>query len=315
VNAFLSELGGRLADRWAAALLGPGLLFLGAVTVAARLGQSSALNAALLGTWITHLADGPASHTAGVVLLVSAGVLGASTAAALVAAGLGRLIERAWLLSGRRGPARIPREWRQRRWTAAEQRVAREERAVADLLAARTDLQHRPASAAPLPAPQLGEALRRRDAICLVEPARPTWIADRLRAADERVRRAYGLDLFAAWPRLWTLASAELRSDVASAQESYTSAARLAGWSLLYLILACWWWPALLIGLAAGGAAWARARSAAEVLASLLETAADLHIADLAERLGMDRGAAWTPQAGQELSSRLRKDHRSHSIS
>ncbi|MET9767298.1 hypothetical protein [Streptomyces sp. NPDC006415] len=105
-----------------------------------------------------------------------------------------------------------------------------------------------------------------------------------------RVHGRYGLDLEPTWPRLWALLPETLRADVISARQAYDSAARLAGWALLYAALAVLWWPSALAGAAVLVTAVARARDAASLLATLVETAVDLHLTDLAERLGVRGG-------------------------
>ncbi|WP_392667182.1 hypothetical protein [Streptomyces sp. LN785] len=49
-----------------------------------------------------------------------------------------------------------------------------------------------------------------------------------------------------------------------------------------------------------------RARSSAEVLASPIETAVDLHVNDLADRLGIPSDTPPTPETGRAITSRLR---------
>ncbi|GAA2047586.1 hypothetical protein GCM10009839_61030 [Catenulispora yoronensis] len=428
MTTFLSELGTKLADRWAAAILAPGLLFLGALSLATRLGQGAALHAGRISRWITQLAAAPASHSTGAILVIAAGTLGASTAIGLIASALGRLVERAWLLRGDRGPGRILRARRERRWNAADERVRVEEDRIAAEAAAKAAVKtaaqaavktavgmgaaspasststsanpiaatatapnlssttpiaaastspnlpsanpvaatapnlpstspisaastisnlpsaspiaatapklpssnpvaaasstapnlpsanptaaaatrpHRPRGELVLPARSLAEAIARRDAVSLVPPERPTWIADRLRAVDVRVWRTYSLDLQSAWPRLWSIAGPDLRSDLGAAQDSYAAAARLTGWGLLYSGLGLWWWPAAVVGVAALGTAWVRARAAAGVLAELVETTVDLHLRDLARRLDLDDPDLVA--AGAAVTDRLRK--------
>ncbi|GAA4472336.1 hypothetical protein [Phytohabitans houttuyneae] len=293
----LTTLGGRLSQRWLTTLLAPGLLFVAAVAVAARLGHAHALAIQRLRDDIVAVADHPAGRSSAVVLLVTAAVLVAAATAGLVAASLGGAVERMWLLPGRRQPLRSVRAWRLRRWRAADAGV------VALVAGVRLD-EH----ADTVVIPGLAEALARRDAICLVEPERPTWIADRLRALGERIHLTYGLDLTAAWPRVWSLAPADLRTDVIAAHEAYSAAARLAGWSLLYAVLAAWWWPSSVVAAVLFGAAWMRARSATGGLAELVESTVDLHGRELAARLGVECGGPLTVEVGEEVTVRLRKD-------
>jgi hypothetical protein len=317
VTAFLGELGQKLADRWIALVLAPGLLLVVAIALAARLGQAHALDVARLYAWITATGADPASHSAGALLLAAAGVLAACAAAGLAAGAAGSLIERAWTLPGRRRPARALVAWRRRRWTAADAqaRGAFQSAARAAALGSDPTVGASPA-AAPRAQPaarsgDLAAALARRDAICLVEPERPTWVGDRLRATDLRVHRAYDLDLGTAWPRLWSLAPDPLRSDLSAAQDAYTGAARLTGWGLLYAGVAFWWWPAAPIAVVCITAAWVKARAAADVLADLVETTVDLHARDLAAQLGIPCDGPLTRATGYAITARLRKDETS----
>jgi hypothetical protein len=50
------------------------------------------------------------------------------------------------------------------------------------------------------------------------------------------------------------------------------------------------------------------ARSATETLATLAETAVDLHIRDLATQLGLGGEGRFSPAAGEEITTLLRKD-------
>jgi hypothetical protein len=126
-------------------------------------------------------------------------------------------------------------------------------------------------------------AIRRRNEL---EPHRPTRIEDVFHTVAVRLHHRYALDLEPAWPRLWSMLPDTLRADLSSARTAYGAAARLPGWSLLYAVLAAFWWPAALIGAGVLVTAVARARAGAEALASLVETAVDLHLADLIDQLG-----------------------------
>ncbi|MEU7825938.1 hypothetical protein [Catellatospora sp. NPDC049133] len=300
MTEFLTEFGGRLADRWATLIVLPGLLFVAAATAAYRLGHRSALDTAALFAWLTDVTTKPASRNTGAILLVVAAVLAAAIAAGLLAGAVGRLLETVWLTPGRRRPARLLLAWRRRRWAAADAAVT-----AAAVAAARATVR----SGGPADTTGLGAALARREAICLVEPDRPTWVADRFRAADLRVLRTYELDLGSAWPRLWTLAPQQLRDDITAAQESYADAARLHGWGVLYLALAAWWWPAAVIAACVVCVGSFKLRAAAGVLAELVETTVDLYGRDLAQQLGIEHDGPFTAQVGQLITLRLRKDH------
>jgi hypothetical protein len=214
---------------------------------------------------VTAWAGSPGlKSTGGTVLLVGA-ILAGSVLAGLAATAGGRFIETLWTLPGRHVPAR---------WLA-DRRRERSQRAktIAD------DERSTPA--------QVAQAIAQADRICLVEADRPTWIGDRLNACYVRIQRAYGLDLVAAWPRLWLIVPDPVRSELAGARDAFSAAARLTAWAILYLILAAWWWPALVIALVTGITGARKGRFATGNLADLIESAVDLHGGELAVQLGV----------------------------
>ncbi|MFF8288734.1 hypothetical protein ACF068_05800 [Streptomyces sp. NPDC016309] len=283
MNAFLAELGKKLAERWVGLLLLPGALFAAVAAAGAVLGHRHALDPRLL----VRAVEGFAAHydrRPVSAVLLSLAFLAAAAVAGLVARGLGTAVERMWLASGPGWlTGRLVRR-RQGRWDRAV--VAFGRAAAADRAA-------------------LAEA---RNAIALTRPARPTWIGDRLRGVGVRVHGQYGLDFPYAWPRLWTLLPEPCRADLVAARGAMAEAATLGGWGLLYLCLAVQWWPAALAGTALVLAGWRRGREAAAGLADLTESAVDLYAADLALRLGVDLPAGRvTPAVGRQLSERFRK--------
>jgi hypothetical protein len=72
---------------------------------------------------------------------------------------------------------------------------------------------------------------------------------------------------------------------VGAARDSLATVARLTGWSLLYLLLAVWWWPDVVIAAVLFATAWSQARTAAAALADLVKATVDLHVGDLSDRL------------------------------
>ncbi|RMI37828.1 hypothetical protein EBN88_18160, partial [Streptomyces triticirhizae] len=161
------------------------------------------------------------------------------------------------------------------------------------------------------PEPDDAEPARRgaeRDRICLVPPRRPTWIGDRVEAADRRVLTAYGLDLGAAWPRLWLLVPEETRAELRTARRSYDAAAQLVAWSPLYLALAAWWWPALLIAATTLAVGIRRGRAAMDAFCALAESVVDLHARDLATALGLPCEGPLRRRTGRQMTALLRKD-------
>lgn len=290
MSVFVPELGARLLERWAWMLALPGLLFLAAAATAATLGQSHALDAARLEAGAAGLARGlardPVTWLAAVAL--------AAAAAGLVARAAGAGVERLWYANRPRFLTVPLADRRRRRWHAADRALCQAER-----LATETPAAHAARRAA------LAQA---RNRIALCEPARPTWIADRLRGAGVRVRNQYGFDLGFAWPRLWLLLPEPARAELRAARNALAAAAVEVGWSLMWLALGVRWWPAAVAGAAVGADGWLRARAAAAALADLAEAAADLHGGTLAAALGIDRPAGpVTTDVGRAIDERLRK--------
>jgi hypothetical protein len=282
---FLGEIGHKLADRWAALLAVPGLLYLAAVTAAAVLGQRDALSYPSASRQISAWAASPAVKSAGGAVLIVAAVLAGSVLAGLAAAAGGRFVETLWTLPGKHPPARWLAAWRRNR--------SREARTDAD------DPNATPA--------QVRKAIARADRICVIEADCPTWIGDRLRACHVRIDRAYGLELTAAWPRLWLIVPDGVRTELGAARDAFSSAALLTTWAVLYLLLGIWWWPAIPIALIAAAIAIIQARRATENLADLIEAAADLYSRDLATALGENQAGPVTTDVGRELTIRMRK--------
>lgn len=283
MTGFLGEIGEKLADRWAALVAVPGLLYLAAVAVAAILGQAHALSYASLSRKVTVWTASPVLKSVGGAVLIVVAVLAGSLVAGLLAAAGGRFVETLWTLPGRRPPAS---------WLARRRRDrSRRQKAIADS-----------PSASPA---QVRRAIARADRICLVEAGSPTWIGDRLRACRVRIDTVYGLDLDAAWPRLWLIVPDSVRTELGAARDAFGSAARLAAWAVLYLVLAIWWWPALPVAVLTGATAVGQGRLAARNLADLIEAAVDLYSGALAAELGEQAGG---PAVGVMLTAPMRKN-------
>lgn len=284
MTGFPAEIGQKLADRWAGLLAVPGLLYLAAATVAVVLGHAHALSYPYLSRKIGQWAAGPVFHSAGGTAIVIAAVLAGSAFAGLVAAAGGGLIERVWTLPGHHGLARRLARRRLER--------SRQHKAVADT-------SQDPAA--------VRRAIGRANRICLVEPARPTWIGDRLHTCQVRIEVIYGLDLDTTWPRLWLIVPDSVRTELGAARDAFGSAARLTAWAALYLLLGIWWWPAFPVAAGIGVAGVVKGRGATGVLADLIESAVDLHGADLAARLGEHPTGPVDPAVGRRLTTLMRK--------
>ena len=285
MTGFLGEIGQKLADRWAALLAVPGLLYLAAVTAAVVLGQHNALSYPAARRQISAWATSPALKSVGGAILLVAAVLAGSVLAGLAAAAGGRLAEMLWTLPGTHPPARWLAAWRRNR--------SRRATAAAD------DPNASPA--------QVRKAIAKADRICVIEADCPTWIGDRLRASQVRIDKTYGLDLTAAWPRLWLIVPDGARAELGAARDAFSSAARLTAWALLYLVLGIWWWPVIPLALITGATGLVKARQATANLADLIEAAVDLHTLDLATALDQNHAGPVTRAVGRELTTRMRK--------
>jgi hypothetical protein len=292
VNAFLDEVGRKLADRWLTVLLLPGLLFCAAVLAAVVLGHAHALDAGRFVTaTVSRVATVRRGDSAGPWVLVPLLAL-AACAAALGARFAGGLVRRTWL---GQWPAWI-------RWLTAPlvRRRARRWQSAADAYA---DAVRKEAGEE-----TIQRLAARRNAIALAPPTRPSWTGDRIAAIDARVFETYELDLGTAWPRLWPLLPDNLRADLRSAGSSFDNAATLAGWALLYAGVGIAWWPGFAIGLACLLTAIHRARDAAAVFADLIEASVDLHGPDLGRALKLaEADQPLTPDLGRRITTTLRK--------
>jgi hypothetical protein len=285
MTAFLAGAGQKLADRWAALLVFPGLAYLSAATAAAVLGQRNAVNFPALSDQVGKWADSPVTRSTGTAVLLAAGILAGSALVGYIAEIGGQLTEILWTMPGQHGPAGWLASSRRRRSRAAK--------AIADQ-----------ALASPSEAVA---AMRRADRICVIEADCSTWIGDRLRACRVRVEKAYGLDLDAAWPRLWLVMPDSARIELAAARDSFSAAARVTAWGTLYLLLGIWWWPAILIALAAMTAGTVKARIAVSNLSDLVEAAVDLYAGELAAQLGETASNPLTLIVGRRLTILMRK--------
>lgn len=320
MTAFLATLGGKLADTWLSLLVLPGLLYLSVAAAGSVLGHRDPFGHGLLVDRIDTLAGTPATHSPGTVVLVAALVLAASAGTSRLAGALGGGVERLWLGDWPRPlhpAARALTRRRAQRWSAADARyrqaltrralrAAAESRAVPGPDAPdSSSVPDDPADRTPAPTTaELGEA---RNLIALSRPARPTWMGDRLLAADARVHRAYAIDLASAWPRLWLLLPETAHGEIQAARTALTAAARRAAWGLLYVLPALWWWPAALIVAVTFTGAWRQARLAVHEFAELVEAAVDLHGRDLATALGIPCEERLTAAEGLEITRTLRK--------
>jgi hypothetical protein len=288
VTGLLIEVGRRLAERWLAVLVLPGLLLVGVLTVGVLLGQADALST-------NHLVDA-ASDTArrlqaGGGIAVGTAVLAALLAAGacgLAAQGLARSIRAGWLGDWPQwaAPVRnhLTRKRSERWWDNQAQ------------LEAAVGADRDPA-----------EFVHRRNRIGLAPPARPTRMGDRIAGADVRVFAEYGLDLAPCWPRLWLVLPEDTRSELRAASGALDAASVLAGWAVLYALAGLLWWPSALASVIVYATAWYRGQRTAATLADLIESAVDLYGGTLAAALGLGTATTVTPEVGAAVTARCRK--------
>jgi hypothetical protein len=300
MNTLITSLGGKLAERWLAGLVLPGVVFVAVGTAAVWLGHRHWADLPLLGQELNRLATGPLARDNGSALLVALAVVLSSVVAAAAAQNLERLVVVVWTHDGGRlGDAMTRR--RRRRWSAAMDRYETALRDKARMLRFPDTYQG--------PLPDVQALARACDQIALTEPARPTWIGDRMLAAAARVQACYGLDLASAWPRLWLLLPEETRGPLVFAQSDFAGAARRVGWGVLYMALGLLWWPAALIGLGLAATGWRQGRSTVAALADLVEAVVDLNVGTLSAALGHTTNGTFTRADGHAVTRLLRKEN------
>ncbi|MGV9697147.1 hypothetical protein ACWDTR_15505 [Streptomyces sp. NPDC003470] len=282
MSALLTGIGTRIAERWLQTVVLAGLLWVATAVVAVRLGHAHPFDFGRLSAWLDQVARERAGRSGSAVLLTVAAALLASGAAGLAAGALGGAFQRLWGASGSGAPSSWLLRWRLSRRRRQDERARR---AVA------RSVTHRGRGGRLLLAHASRTARRRRTR----RPGRPTRIGDVFLKAADGVRNRYGFELEQAWPRLWALLPEAPRADVVGARQAYDAAARLAGWALLYAALAVVWWPGAVVGAAVLATAVVRARDAAGLVATRVEAAVDLHLRDLAERLGVRVGEDASP--------------------
>jgi hypothetical protein len=296
MTKFVEALAGKIADRWMTMLVVPGVVYLIAAFVAARLGHRHWSDLASLRAEVTD----PAWRTPGTVILLLVLILAGASAVGVLVQGAGTLFVRLWLMPAV-GPARRLAARRARAWRRVDEafRSALVSAGRAQLTASDDASDLRRAASA---------LAARRDRIALAPPGRPFWMGDRIAAADARVHDRYRLDLATAWPRLWLVLPDPVRTEFGLSRSALTRDSCLAGWASAYAILGLWWWPALVVGCACGAIAWVRARSSVDLLADLVESAVDVHGRALAQSLGLPCAGALTREVGAEITAITRKD-------
>lgn len=287
MTSFFSELGGKLAEKWLALLVLPGLLLASTAAVACALGHSHALDwnelVRRVDEWTADVAGRPPAAQIlllAVVLLVAAGV-------GLIIRALSGVTQRLWLGTWPSWLSAIDQRLvanRVENWNDAHRRAKAATGRRADLLAAE------------------------RNRIALAKPTRPTSMGDCVAAADERVHNQYGVDLQSWWPRLWLILDDATRVELRAARTAFDTATNQGTWTLGYLVVGLFWWPAVLVALGVGVTGWLRGREAVRTYADLIEATVDIYASALAVRLGvLAENEDFTIEVGQKVTELLRK--------
>lgn len=308
----LAEFGKKLVDRWFTLLVLPGALFVAVTAVARVLGWSHAFDVALAHRHVDAWVGAARAGTGAGLVAALLALLTAAAAAGVAAQGIGSAAERAALAADwsawprpARWLARTLTQARRTRWDTADKGFREAEYGKAKALARLRVLAAPTAEARALVVSASDELATRagaRDRIARGRPRRPTWSGDRVEAAAVRLDEDLGIDVSAVWPALWLTLPKSERDEVSATRESLTRAAVLGGWGVLYLLPAILWWPAIVIPVGIAFSARARFRTAVDAYATLVETVAILHAAELAKRFGLDHTEPLDPEVGRRLS-------------
>ncbi|WP_330248044.1 MULTISPECIES: hypothetical protein [unclassified Streptomyces] len=252
MDGILSDLGKRIADRWFAFLILPGVPFAATVIVAWAMTPSGAAHALDLDILVRRLDTlGATAQTIKGIVSGCLLVAGVAVVAVLVRE-LSLIVNRLWL--GRAAIlCRLMRPGIRRRRRLALDTARRG-----------------------------GYALPER-----YLPHRATWIGDRFALVDERVAAQYGVSLARVWPRLWQLRDDRTPKVVSAAWDDYAAATVRVAWALPYLVISLFWWPAAPLGLALMLLGWSQGRRGADDFCVSCEAAIDVQLRRLAHIVGV----------------------------
>lgn len=287
---FWKGFGGKLADRWVAALLSPAFLFWTGALIAWLWGHQSATirnqgwHAGLV-AWAKDLQGLPGLVQGGYVALLLIVITLSGLILQQASFPVVRLLEGYW-----------PR-WldgvAQRRRDRLSQRINADTTQLRALVAA---------SPNSLSARQVAERgrleSRRRRAPAAATSRMPTRLGNTLRAAEVRVQSRYGLDPIICWPRLWLLLPNTAREEVAAAYAALLLSAQVLLCGALFTVWGIWAWWAPLLGLLTAIGSYLRMLRAATIVADLVESCYDVHRALLYASL------RWPPPANPQAERR-----------
>ncbi|MEW6497219.1 MAG: hypothetical protein AB1589_32660 [Cyanobacteriota bacterium] len=285
---FIESLGGKLAERWSAALLTPAFVFWlgGLAAFLWRFGWNRLAN------WLT----GQSESIQIALLVVSLLVVAASAfVVQLFELPVIKFLEGywpSWMRPLRRLLLQRQRYWlrqKEQRWQNLatqqdKQSLTPEE--MDEFVA--LDWQLRQFSARP-------------------ERLMPTRLGNLLRAAEEQPLNKYGLDAVICWPRLWLVLPDDVRKELQESRSELNSAARIWLWGLLFLVWTMWTPWAIIVALLCAMFAYRWMLSATETYADLLESAFDLHRTALYQSLRwpLPANPAEELQMGRQLTEYL----------
>ncbi|MFF2433275.1 hypothetical protein ACFVU4_03600 [Streptomyces sp. NPDC058107] len=252
MDGILSDLGKRIADRWFAFLILPGVPFAATVIVAWAMTPSGAAHALDLDILVRRLETlGATAQTIKGIVSGCLLIAGVAVVAVLVRE-LSLIVNRLWL--GRAAIlCRLMRPGIRRRRRLALDTARRG-----------------------------GYALPER-----YLPHRATWIGDRFALVDERVAAQYGVSLARVWPRLWQLRDDRTPKVVSAAWDDYAAATVRVAWALPYLVISLFWWPAAPLSLALVLLGWSQGRRGADDFCVSCEAAIDVQLRRLACIVGV----------------------------
>lgn len=301
MTGFFQELAKKLAERWVALLVVPGVLFVVSAVVGLRLRHRHALDWTMAAQYVSERVTVIAKLPGGAQAAVIVGLLiGASAIGLVVQAMAG--VTRRFFVGMWPWPFRPLARWRIRRRLARWEKLHAQRKALV--------LAH-PADGRDIAQQQeINAVAAKMNAIALATPGRPTWVGDRVHAVETVAWSRYGLDLTFVWPRLWLVLPETTRAEITTANAAFAAAVAVASWTWPLLLLGTLWWPAAVVGLAVGATGRARARDAVGDLTALTESALDLHGRALAIALGAAEESSagpLTPDEGAKITTVARK--------
>lgn len=301
MTGFFQELAKKLAERWVALLVVPGVLFVVGAVVGLRLRHRHALDWTMAAQYVTERVTAIAKLSGGAQAAVIVGLLiGASATGLVVQAMAG--VTRRFFLGTWPWPLGPLARWRTRRRRQRWDVLHDERKALVKAHpAAGRDIARQE---------EINATAAKMNAIAMARPGRPTWMGDRVHAVESVAWHRYGLDLTFVWPRLWLVLPDTTRAEITAAHASFAAAVAVASWAWPLLLLGTLWWPAAVVGLIVGATGRVRARDAAGDLTALTESALDLHGRLLATSLGAAKEDSTGPlnaDEGAEITTVVRK--------